>query len=79
MPRDTVAACCQKPASSRPAPDGAAAGVLPRMTITRVPVLIGRGIPPFDALPAGQRWTLVRSRHWAEGLAQAEYARPAGA
>ncbi len=55
-----------------------AAGLVTRMTITRVPVLIGRGIPLFDALPADQRWTLVRSRHWGNGLTQAEYARPFG-
>lgn len=55
-----------------------AAGLVTRMTITRVPVLIGRGIPLFDALPADQRWTLVRSRHWDNGLTQAEYAHPAG-
>jgi dihydrofolate reductase len=52
-----------------------AAGLVTRMTITRVPVLIGRGIPLFDALPSDQRWTLVRSRHWGNGLTQAEYAR----
>lgn len=55
-----------------------AAGRVARMTITRVPVLIGRGIPLFDALPADQRWTLVRSRHWGNGLTQAEYVRERG-
>jgi dihydrofolate reductase len=55
-----------------------AAGLVTRMTITRVPVLIGRGIPLFDALPADQRWTLVRARHWLNGLSQAEYARDPG-
>jgi dihydrofolate reductase len=56
-----------------------AAGLVTRMTITRVPVLIGRGVPLFDALPADQRWTLVRARHWANGLTQGEYVRASDA
>jgi dihydrofolate reductase len=56
-----------------------AAGLVTRMTITRVPVLIGRGIPLFDALPADQQWTLVRARHWGNGLTQTEYMRASGA
>jgi hypothetical protein len=40
-----------------------------------VPVLVGRGVPLFDALPADQRCALLRSRHWGNGLTQAAYAR----
>ncbi len=49
------------------------AGLIQRMTITRVPVLIGEGIPLFGALPADVRLRHVRTQAYASGLVQSEY------
>ena len=50
-----------------------AAGVIQRLTITRVPVLIGRGIPLFGELPADVRLRHLRTRFFPSGLVQSEY------
>jgi dihydrofolate reductase len=49
------------------------AGLIQRLIITRVPVLIGEGIPLFGALPHDIRLHHVATRHYASGLVQSEY------
>lgn len=49
------------------------AGLVHRLTITRVPVLIGEGIPLFGSLPGDVRLTHVATRHFPSGLVQSEY------
>jgi dihydrofolate reductase len=50
------------------------AGLIRRLIITRVPVLIGAGIPLFGALPHDIRLRHISTRHYASGLVQTEYA-----
>jgi dihydrofolate reductase len=50
------------------------AGLVRRLVITRVPVLIGEGIPLFGSLPADVRLRHVATRQYASGLVQSEYA-----
>lgn len=49
------------------------AGLVDRLIITRVPVLIGEGIPLFGALPHDVRLRHVATRHFPSGLVQSEY------
>jgi dihydrofolate reductase len=49
------------------------AGLIQRLTITRVPVLIGTGIPLFGALQRDIALQHVATRHYASGLVQSEY------
>ena len=49
------------------------AGLIQRLIITRVPVLIGVGIPLFGALPHDIALTHVATRQYASGLVQSEY------
>jgi dihydrofolate reductase len=49
------------------------AGLVQRLVITRVPVLIGEGIPLFGALPRDIRLRHVATRHYPSGLVQSEY------
>ena len=49
------------------------AGLIQRLTITRVPVLIGTGIPLFGSLPRDVRLRHVMTRHYPSGLVQSEY------
>jgi dihydrofolate reductase len=49
------------------------AGLVHRLTITRVPVLIGEGIPLFGSLPRDVHLQHVATRHYASGLVQSEY------
>ena len=49
------------------------AGLVQRLIITRVPVLIGSGIPLFGALPRDIELTHVATRQYASGLVQSEY------
>jgi dihydrofolate reductase len=51
-----------------------AAGRLDRLVVTRVPVLIGAGIPLFGALPADIRLRHVSTRSFPSGLVTTEYA-----
>jgi dihydrofolate reductase len=50
------------------------AGLVDRLVVTRVPVLIGEGIPLFGALPGDVRLRHVATRHFTSGLVQSEYA-----
>ena len=49
------------------------AGLVQRLVITRVPVLIGRGIPLFGAIPHDIPLRHVATRHFPSGLVQSEY------
>src|SRR5512137_2556459 len=48
-------------------------GLIQRLVITRVPVLIGQGVPLFGALPHDIRLQHVATRHYSSGLVQSEY------
>ncbi len=50
------------------------AGLIHRLIITRVPVLIGTGIPLFGPLQRDIPLKHVATRHFASGLVQSEYA-----
>jgi dihydrofolate reductase len=49
------------------------AGLVQRMIITRVPVLIGEGIPLFGTVPRDIRLKYVRTRTFRNGMVQTEY------
>jgi dihydrofolate reductase len=49
------------------------AGLIQRLIITRVPVLIGDGVPLFGALPGDIRLRHIATRHYPSGLVQSEY------
>jgi dihydrofolate reductase len=49
------------------------AGLVHRLIITRVPVLIGDGVPLFSTLPRDLRLRHVATRHYPSGLVQSEY------
>jgi dihydrofolate reductase len=48
-------------------------GLVQRLIITRVPVLIGAGIPLFGAVPRDMILRHVATRAYASGLVQSEY------
>ena len=48
-------------------------GLIQRLTITRVPVLIGSGIPLFAALPRDVRLRHIQTQHYPSGLVKTEY------
>jgi dihydrofolate reductase len=50
-----------------------AANLVERLIVTRVPVLIGRGIPLFGPLTADIRLSHIRSQSYPSGLVQSEY------
>ena len=50
------------------------AGLIQRLVITRVPVLIGNGIPLFGAIERDIVLTHIGTRQYASGLVQSEYA-----
>ncbi len=43
------------------------------LTLTRIPVLIGEGIPLFGSLPGDIRWKLVENLSFSSGLTQTRY------
>jgi len=49
------------------------AGLVHRLTITRVPVLIGEGIPLFGTLLRDVRLRHVATQHYPSGLVKSEY------
>jgi dihydrofolate reductase len=49
------------------------AGLIQRLIITRVPVLIGDGIPLFGTLPRDLRLRHVATQHYPSGLVKSEY------
>jgi dihydrofolate reductase len=49
------------------------AGLIQRLVITRVPVLIGDGIPLFGAVPHDIRLHHLATRQYPSGLVQSEY------
>jgi dihydrofolate reductase len=49
------------------------AGLIQRLTITRVPVLIGEGIPLFGSLPHDVHLRHIATRHYPSGLVSSEY------
>ncbi len=50
-----------------------AAGLIHRLIVTRVPILIGEGIPPFGPLPSDIKLNHVATRTYSGGLVQSEY------
>jgi dihydrofolate reductase len=50
-----------------------AAGLINRLIITRVPVLIGDGIPLFGRLPSDIRLEHIETRSYRSGLVRSEY------
>jgi len=52
------------------------AGLIQRLIITRIPVLIGSGIPLFGPLQGDIALRHVATRHYASGLVQSEYLIP---
>lgn len=53
------------------------AGLIQRMIITRIPILLGSGIPLFGFLSRDIRLTHVATRSYASGMVQSEYVIPA--
>jgi dihydrofolate reductase len=49
------------------------AGLIQRLIITRVPVLIGAGIPLFGTLPGDIRLRHIATKHYPSGLVSSEY------
>jgi dihydrofolate reductase len=49
------------------------AGLIQRLTITRVPVLIGEGIPLFGSLPDDVQLRHIATRQYPSGLVSSEY------
>jgi len=49
------------------------AGLIHRLIISRLPVLIGEGIPLFGSLPHDIRLSHVTTRTYPGGMVQSEY------
>jgi dihydrofolate reductase len=50
-----------------------AAGLIQRLIITRIPVVLGTGIPLFGPVAHDLRFTHVATRTYSPGLVQSEY------
>lgn len=51
-----------------------AAGLIDSLIVTRLPILIGQGVPLFGALSADARLRHEQTRTWPSGLVQSRYA-----
>jgi dihydrofolate reductase len=49
------------------------AGLIQRLIITRIPVLLGSGIPLFGTLSNDMRFEHIATRSYATGMVQSEY------
>jgi dihydrofolate reductase len=49
------------------------AGLIQRMTITRIPVLLGSGIALFGPLSRDVRWEHIATRSYPSGIVQSQY------
>jgi dihydrofolate reductase len=49
------------------------AGLIQHITVTRVPVLVGQGIPLFGSLPQDVKLRHLRTQAYASGLVKSEY------
>ncbi len=49
------------------------AGLIQHLTVTRVPVLIGEGIPLFGSLPRDIQLRHIATRHYPSGLVSSDY------
>lgn len=52
------------------------AGLVDRLIVTRIPVLLGAGLPLFGPVPADVRLRHVATRSFPDGLVQSEYELP---
>ena len=50
-----------------------AAGLVDELTITRIPILIGEGIPLFGSLDKDVKLTHIATRHFENGYVQSKY------
>lgn len=50
-----------------------AEGLIQRVILTRIPILLGRGIPLFGPLPGDVHLRHIDTRSWPTGLVQSEY------
>ena len=50
-----------------------AAGLIQRLIITKIPILIGTGIPLFGSVPADIKLRHIETRQYSSGLVQSEY------
>ena len=53
-----------------------ASGLVDELTLSWVPVVLGRGRPLYDASLPTSTWELIASRAYASGLVQCRYRRP---
>ena len=51
------------------------AGLIDELTITRIPILIGEGIPLFAALEGDVHWTHLSTKAFSSGVVQSHYRR----
>jgi dihydrofolate reductase len=51
-------------------------GLIRRLTLTRIPVLLGRGIPLFGPLPGDVHLDHLETRTWPNGFVQSAYELP---
>ena len=49
-------------------------GLIEDMVLTRIPILIGTGLPLFGALPADVKLTHLKTEPYASGFVQSRYA-----